>query len=215
MTVDELKMSGKAYCNLEELIDDPYWNKALDVLFKYSESGRVPATAVDDPDLVLFLEEYSLAFPVSSIYNSLSWRMRLISNSDLEIPYVVRYFFKLARFNFRIPCNLWREAIVRYFEDIGERNPEDFPEIFLKIVRVSRNLIVCGEDIVDISMAYDRDGGVVIAELKGAGLISPSVGCGGYGSQGVSSQRVRAPLYEVNRFFAILAEIDTDLNAKA
>lgn len=35
--------------------------------------------------------------------------------------------------------------------------------------------------------------------MKGAGLISPSVGCGGFG-------KAKAPLYELNRFFALLVD---------
>ena len=69
------------------------------------------------------------------------------------------------------------------------------------MLRRNKRLIVCGGDIADISVKFGRDGGVVIAEMKGAGLISPIVGCGGFG-------KTKAPIYEINRFFAMLPETE-------
>ncbi|WP_290623500.1 MULTISPECIES: hypothetical protein [unclassified Archaeoglobus] len=145
--------------------------------------------------MALILDYYRLAVPMNSVYGPLSWRMRLFSVADMEIPYVIRYFFEELQ-----KGSGWRRAVVRYFSDIGESRPEEFVEIFEEMVKRSKNLIICGEDIVDVSMKYGRDGGVVIAEMKGAGLISPTVGCGGFG-------RAKAPLYEINRFFALLLKL--------
>ncbi|MET1124355.1 MAG: hypothetical protein ABWW66_03700 [Archaeoglobaceae archaeon] len=158
-------------------------------MLKYCENGTIPAAELDS-ELSLTLEYFRLALPKSSLQDSLSWHSRIFS-SDFEIPYVVRFFFR----GLKSGKASWRKAIEDYFRTIGEEKPEEFVEIFEQIVRRSKNLVVCGEDIVDVAMRFRRDGGVVIAELKGAGLISPSVGCGRFG-------RARAPLYEVNRFFA-------------
>ncbi|WP_202319567.1 hypothetical protein [Archaeoglobus neptunius] len=193
-----MPVRGSYSHGLKEILDilgrDPYTERALKLVLEYSGEGTIPADKLDE-EVALTLDYYRLAVPVNSVYGSLSWKMRLFSVSSMEIPYIIRYFFE----DLQNGKAEWRSAVVRYFKDIGETEPEEFAEIFEEIVKKGRNLIICGEDIVDISMRFGRDGGVVIAELKGAGLISPSVGCGGFG-------RFRAPLYEINRFFALLVE---------
>ena len=173
--------------------NDEESRKAVTLLLKHWRDGRIPARDLDD-ETALLLDHFRLAVPITAVHNSLYWKMRLFSISDMEIPYIIRFFFEdLSKGHAD-----WRKAIKRYFRTIGEDKPEDFVNIFEEIVKRSQRLIVCGEDIVDISMRFGRDGGVVIAEMKGAGLISPTVGCGGLGT------KTRAPLYEVNRFFALL-----------
>lgn len=174
---------------------DKYAKKATEVLTKYSKRGKIPAEEIDE-ELLLLFDYYKLAVPVMSVYGSLSWNMRMVMKNDLEIPYVVRFFFRqLAEDG----VSSWENAVERYFSAIGESEPEIFVRIFEEVLNRSTNHLVCGEDIVDVAMKHSRDGGVVIAELKGAGLISPAVGCGKFG-------RAKAPLYEINKFFSILAQ---------
>ena len=176
---------------------DNYAEEATRILIRYSRDGRIPAEEIDD-ELLLLLDYYKLAVPIRSVYGSLSWNMRIATKGDLEIPYVVRFFFSdLAESG----LSSWEDAVERYFSAIGEAEPKIFVSIFAEILKLSNNLLICGEDIVDVAVKYGRDGGVVIAELKGAGLISPAVGCGRFG-------RAKAPLYEINRFFSILAQLD-------
>ncbi len=170
--------------------DDKYARKAVNLLIKYSDLGKIPANELDE-ELVLLFDHFRLAIPVGSIYGSLSWSMRLVSIQDLEIPYVVRFFFK----SLSKGLANWYDVIRMYFESIGEQRTEDFPKIFFEMVK--KGLIIRGEEIVEICKNYSRDGGVVIAEMKGAGLISPTVGCGRFS---------KSPLYEINRFFALLVK---------
>lgn len=185
---------------LKLLRDDPETERALKLVLKYCQDGIIPAEELDE-EVMLTLDYYRLAVPLSSVYGSLSWKMRLFSVTDMEIPYAVRYFFN----DLREGRADWSQAVIRYFRDIGESRAEEFVKIFREIIERSKNLIVCAEDIVDIAMKYGRDGGVVIAEMKGAGLISPTVGCGGFG-------KAKAPLYEINKFFALLAGVEKDLS---
>ena len=194
-----MSLRGTHSYGLKDIIrllgNDEESKKAVTLLLKYWKRGQIPSEELD-VETALLLDHFRLALPIRAVHNSLSWKMRIFSTSDMEIPYIIRFFFEdLSRGKVN-----WRETIERYFRTIGEDNPEEFVKIFEEIVKRSQRLVVCGEDIVDISMKYGRDGGVVIAELKGAGLISPSVGCGGIG-------RAKAPLYEVNRFFALLSQI--------
>ncbi len=178
----------------EILGGDSESRKAVDLLLRHCKEGLIPTSELDT-ETALLLEHFRLALPIGAIYDSLSWSMRIFTLSDMEIPYIVRYFFE----DLKSGIFDWRKTVERYFRDIGEKRPHEFAEIFEEIVGRSRNLIICGEDIVDISMKYGRDGGVIIAEIKGAGLISPTVGCGKFG-------RARAPLYEINRFFYELVQ---------
>jgi len=165
--------------------------KLFSLVEKYCHSGKIPLKEIDD-ETALKLEFLKLAVPLKGINDSLAWIARQFG-SDMEIPYIVRYYFKFGR--------SWRKAIEEYFRAIGEDNPEEFIEIFKEVVGKAKNLIVCGEDIVDIAMKHNKEPGSLISELKGSGLISPTVGCGGIG-------RTKAPLYEINRFFAILLKIE-------
>lgn len=162
--------------------------KAVELVKKYAERGFIPKEELDE-ELMLSLEDFKLAIPLEAEKDSLAWISRRFGG-DMEIPYVVRFFFKFMD---------WKKAVVEYFKSIGEERAEEFVEIFLEIKRRAKNLIVCAEDIVDVTLKFNRDPGVVISELKGAGLISPTVGCGAFG-------RAKAPLYELNKFFALISD---------
>ncbi len=54
-------------------------------------------------------------------------------------------------------------------------------------------------------MKFGRNGGVVIAELKGAGIISPFWGCGKLFAK--IEKIYGSPVYEINRFLIKLYEI--------
>lgn len=160
--------------------------EAINIVKRYSEKGFIPKEEINE-ELMLLLEDLKLAIPIKAEKDSLAWISRQFSG-DMEIPYIIRFFFRFMD---------WRRAIVEYFRSIGEIRPEEFVEIFLEIKKKTINLLICAEDVVDISMKFNRDPGVLIAELKGAGLMSPTVGCGAFG-------KAKAPLYEINKFFALI-----------
>uniref|UniRef100_A0A7J2TIH0 Uncharacterized protein n=1 Tax=Archaeoglobus fulgidus TaxID=2234 RepID=A0A7J2TIH0_ARCFL len=162
--------------------------KALELVKKYCEKGIIPKEELDD-ETMLLLEDLKLAVPLKAERDSLAWISRQFGG-DMEIPYIVRFFFKFMD---------WKRAIIEYFRRIGEERAEEFVDIFLEIRDRSKNLLICGEDLVDIAMKHKKEPGALIAELKGSGLISPTVGCGAFG-------RARAPLYELNKFFVILSQ---------
>lgn len=185
---------------LEILGRDEIANRALKLLLNYSTQGYIPPNEVDDLDLVLLLEGKRLALPVDSDKLSLSWNMRYVQTKEkMEIPYIIRLFFKELAMG---EVNVFR-VIEEYFKRIGEYNPKDFVEIFREIVKERDKFLICGDSIVRICSKYNRDGGVVIAEMKGAGIISPYVGCGKLG-------KANAPIYEINRFLLEILEIATE-----
>ncbi len=163
--------------------------KGFRLLERYADSGIIPKKELDE-ELLLFFESEKLALPVSSLKDSLSWGLRNITVQDLEIPYIIREIVKNN-------CN-WEKAILDYFSRIGEKNPQNFIEIVREIMNRRKNFLISGNEIVRISRKFRRDGGVIIAELKGAGIISPYSGCGRAVSK--LERMYGSPLYEINRF---------------
>ncbi|RLI80219.1 hypothetical protein DRP05_01125 [Archaeoglobales archaeon] len=175
---------------LKILGNDEIARKALELLFKYSKDGYIPANELKDLDLVLLLEGKKLAVPVEAEKSSLSWNMRFVQlQKTMEIPYIIRMFLEKLKSG---KADIF-EVIEDYFRKIGENRPHEFVEITKEMLKERDGFLVCGDAIVRICAKYNRDGGVVIAELKGAGIISPHIGCGGFG-------RTTTPVYEFNKF---------------
>ncbi len=181
---------------------DWYSAKAIDLVIKNSKNGIIDVKSTrsfnpDDFEIFLTLSSFRLALPLNSINDSLSWNSRILSlNTDrLEIPYIIRLIF--SEIYEKGEAKL-EEIIIRYFKKIGERDAEDFVKIVKEIYEEAENFLVCGNTITRISQKYRRDGGVVISELKGAGIISPFSGCGN--SFHTYGKKYGSPVYEVNRF---------------
>ncbi|WP_144060471.1 hypothetical protein [Archaeoglobus sulfaticallidus] len=190
---------------VETLGGDEYSRKAVDLLVENCERGYIDLSGLSEEEkfeISLILSYFDLAHPLTAINSSLAWKSRLISHSTnkLEIPYIVREIFRSVKNgNFEL-----EKIVENYFRKIGERKPSDFFEIFKEITNEAENNIVCGNTIVKASQKRNRDGGVVIAELKGSGLISPFAGCGNaFQSYG---KKYQSPVYEINRFVRLLIE---------
>lgn len=181
---------------LKEIYRDGVSRRGLQLLEMYSSVGVIPKHELDE-ELILFFDSEKLAFPVCASKDSLSWGMRLLSIQDLEIPYIVREVFKND-------CD-WKRAVTDYFRTIGEERPEEFVEIVREVIRSRKKFLISGNEIVRICEKYGRDGGVVIAELKGAGVISPYSGCGRAVSK--LEKIYGSPLYEINRFLIKIVEL--------
>jgi len=179
--------------------DDEYSRKAIDLILKNSRNGTIEIKNPnpDDFEVFLTLTHFKLALPLSSISDSLSWKSRILSSTTdkLEIPYIIRFIF--SEISEKGEVNL-EDAIISYFKKIGEKNVKDFVRIVHEIFDGAENLLVYGSTISEICHKYGRDGGVVISELKGAGIISPFSGCGN--SFQVYGKKYSSPVYEVNRF---------------
>ena len=170
---------------------DFYAYKGVELLIKHSE-GVVPPDELDE-ELLLLFEGERLALPVESQKDSLAWGMRVVALTPLEIPYFLRIFFS----ELRKGKASWEDAVRKYFDRIGE-DGETMLEIVKKVIEGRRGYFISGSSITAISKAYGKDGGVVIAELKGAGIISPFSGCGR--SVAKNETISGTPLYEINRF---------------
>jgi hypothetical protein len=193
---------------LKELVEllggDYYAYKGLELLIKHSD-GIIPPDELDE-ELLLLLEGERLAVPVNSQNDSLAWGMRVVTITSLEIPYFLRFFFS----ELRKGKASWENAVKGYFERIGEdgEDAKTMLEIVKRVVETRKGrkgYFISGSEITAISEAYGKDGGVVIAELKGAGIISPFSGCG----RSVARMETiygtpLSPIYEINRFLVKL-----------
>ena len=194
-----MPLRSPCYYGLNELAEllggDFYAYKGLELLVKHSD-GIISPDELDE-ELLLILEGERLALPVSSQKDSLAWGMRVVAPGPLEIPYFLRFFFA----DLSKGKASWEDAVKKYFHRIGE-DGETMLEIVKRVVEGRKGYFISGSEITAISEAYGKDGGVVIAELKGAGIISPFSGCG------KSVARMEAiygtPLYEINRFLVKL-----------
>ncbi len=180
---------------IELLGGDEYSKKAIELLQKYSRVGVIPKEELDEELLILF-ESERLALPINSEKSSLSWGARIVELQDLEIPYVIRIMFSEGLD--------WRGAVKRYFEKIGEKNPEDIVNVVEEIFESRKGRFVSGDVITSIASKHGREAGTLIAELKGAGIISPFAGCGR--SLAKMVKIVGSPVYEINSFLLKLYE---------
>jgi hypothetical protein len=176
-------------------------NRAINLVLENSEFGSIEFEAKGSEEILLILTQFNLAMPIDSISDSLSWRNRILSSSvkRLEIPYIIRLIFSELK---RGKSDL-RRVVTNYFERIGEKRAEEFYEILKEIFESAENHLICGEEISMISAKYNRDGGVVISELKGAGIISPISGCGS-----LTERKQNSPVYQINRFIYEILKLD-------
>jgi hypothetical protein len=179
---------------------DDFSNRAINLILENSEIGFIEFEVRGNEEILLILTHFNLAMPIDSINDSLSWRNRILSSSvkKLEIPYIIRLIFsELKRGKSDI-----RYAVTKYFESIGERRAEEFYEILREIFERAENHLICGDEISRVSAKYNRDGGVVISELKGGGIISPFSGCGSF------ERKYGSPVYQINRFIYEILKLD-------
>ncbi len=169
--------------------------RAFELLVRYSREGVIPKEELDE-ELVILLESEKLALPMRAEKDSLSWGSRFLSVDDMEIPYVIRIIFS--------ELLDWRSAVKRYFTLIGESDPEIFLRVVEEIFERRRYHFTTGEIVTEVATKYGKDPGAVVAELKGAGIISPFAGCGR--SLTKLAKLIGSPVYEINRFILKMYE---------
>ncbi len=194
-----MSLRSPCYYGLKDIAEllggDYYAYKGLELLIKHS--GGIISLDELDEELLLLLEGERLAFPIESQKDSLAWGMRVVALGSLEIPYFLRIFFSELR-NGKAS---WEDAVKKYYDRIGE-DSETMLEIVKRVVESRKGYFISGSEITAISEDYGKDGGVIIAELKGAGIISPFSGCGR--SVARIEEIYGTPLYEVNKFLVKL-----------
>ncbi|MHA1594353.1 MAG: hypothetical protein ACTSXJ_05275 [Candidatus Baldrarchaeia archaeon] len=96
-------------------------------------------------------------------------------NERFSMPKIIRYLLRLLITEGYLDC---RDALVWYFDDIGDKFASYVPRIFEYAIKnsvfglISANAIVKGCELSGLPRSY---AGTLILELKGAGAISPYV----------------------------------------
>lgn len=141
-------------------------------------------------DFLLETERNKLLLPVVSS-RSAAWKDRLLLVKPAEkyrMPNVIRLLIDNL-YNKRE----WKVdyAIASYFKQIGESQWSNMPNFYRRIRQKAKNNKVSSQDIKIIAREFhmEEKTGALIAELKGAGLISPFLS---------SIPKGQFPLYEIN-----------------
>ncbi len=127
----------------------------------------------DIDDVILIANEKRLIVPEG---RDLSWKSGavLLRNERYDLPNVIKHAVEIA-----CRTGSWKPdlAISEYFKSIKESMWEKMPGLFAEIKRTATHGRISGREVKLIASRFgltDREG-VLIAELKAAGLISPCV----------------------------------------
>ena len=112
--------------------------------------------------------ELSILLPLESVDGTMEWGSLMVSeDSRWHVPPVAREL--LAR-------GSWRKAVKAAMAEMGEEKADLVPELFERLLR--RGMVVSASEIAEeaVKLGFDaREVSRLIAELKGAGLMSPRV----------------------------------------
>jgi hypothetical protein len=190
--------TGKMSNGIEKVLKKRYPEEETHYLAKLllevSQRGTISYKEIDIPkgtkeELLLFTFLERLVIPVKTS-RSLQWKDRLLTFEDealFEMPNLVRYLVKGANEQGR-----WNTtyAIEKYLEEIGEERIEDITKLVEKLKKMAENKRITSEIIKRASseLNIEFDLNKTIAELKGGGIISPTL-------SGIS---IKFPSYEIN-----------------
>ncbi len=125
-------------------------------------------------DFLLATEESRLLLPITSS-RSEAWKDKLLlirRGEKYKMPNIIKILittlYKKGEWNIDY-------AIVTYFKQIGESYWKDMPGFYKMIRQKAKNNRVSAQDIKNAARNFNIEEriGALIAELKGAGLISP------------------------------------------
>ena len=169
------------------------------VLAYASETGRISYSEVmeivgENPEEVLLLgNRWRLLLPVK-VEKSGAWEDRLLLRKLGEsyvLPNIVRDLVQNASSS---GCWAPMKAIAEVFKEIGEPAWQQMPELAAELGKQARDGQVSAVQIKEIFIRADLGDrvDVIIAELKGTGVMSPKLG------SLAEVSRAGTPIYELN-----------------
>jgi len=174
-------------------------NSLAQVLVLASERGRVSYREVENmvngnaEDVLLLGSEWRLLLPVRTL-KSAAWEDRLLlcePGELYEVPNIARCLVEEAS---KTGCWDPEHAITKLFREMGEPNWEQIPKLVEELGKQSRDYRVTAVQIKEICNELDMGDRVdmLIAELKGSGVMSPKLG------SIAEVSRAGMPIYELN-----------------
>jgi hypothetical protein len=181
------------------LKDDELTGHLASVLVKASKRGSISYREVDKmvsdkaEDVLLLGNEFRLLLPVRTL-KSAAWEDRLLlcePGESYEVPNIIRCIVEEASRTGRWDPG---HAITKLFREMSEPAWERMPKLVEELVRQSKDYRVTAVQIKEICSELGLGDRVdmLIAELKGSGLMSPKLG------SIAEVSRAGAPLYELN-----------------
>jgi hypothetical protein len=157
----------------------------------YEEAWDIAGEDPEEP--LLAAEEWRLLLPVRTM-KSMAWEDRLFMPMDrelFEMPNIILRLVKDA-----LTSAQWRttEAIGGIFREMGDPAWQTIPEMVAAMAALASSNTVSANQITRVCLAFGFSNKTdwLIAELKGAGVISPRL------SSPADVMRAGSPLYEMN-----------------
>jgi len=147
----------------------------------------------DAEDVLLLGNEWRLLLPVRTL-KSAAWEDRLLVTKPeelYEVPNIVRYLVEDARKTGRWEAGC---ALATLFRDMGEPNWEQIPKLVKRLEEQAEDYRITSSQIKKICSELGLGDRVdmLIAELKGSGVMSPKLG------SIAEVSRAGTPIYELN-----------------
>ena len=174
-------------------------SRLASVLARASERGRVAYREVekmvngDAEDVLLLGNEWRLLLPVRTL-KSAAWEDRLLlcePGELYEIPNIARYLVEEAT---KTGCWDTEHALMELFKEMGEPAWERMPKLVEQLEEQAENHRITSSQIKkicsDLGLGDRVD--MLIAELKGSGVMSPKLG------SLAEVSRAGTPIYELN-----------------
>jgi len=138
--------------------------------------GEIDVEEPERLDLMLLLIEERLLIPKASA-KSMAWEDRLARftpDEVYEMPHAVRSLIQIA-----LERGVWnpREAVKRYLNEIGESKMEEILDLLDRLMKISVDHRVDAEKLRGLAeeLSLGREINRIIAELKGGGVLSPTL----------------------------------------
>jgi len=169
------------------------------VLGRASKMGRMSYQEIDKvfsdraEDVLLLGSEWRLLLPVRTV-KSAAWEDRLLlckPEESYEVPNIIRYIVEGAG-----KTGYWdpADAIIRLFKEMGEPAWERMPKLIERLGEKAIDHRISAAQIrkTCIELGMENRVDMLIAELKGSGVMSPKLG------SFAEVNREGSPLYELN-----------------
>jgi hypothetical protein len=169
------------------------------VLGRASKMGRISYQEVDKvvndkaEDVLLLGSEWRLLLPVRTV-KSAAWEDRLLlckPEESYEVPNIIRYIVEGSG-----KTGYWNtsDAIIRLFKEMGEPAWERMPKLIERLGEKAIDHRISAAKIrkTCIELGMENRVDMLIAELKGSGVMSPKLG------SFAEVNREGSPLYELN-----------------
>ena len=132
-------------------------------------------------DVFLLCEEWNAFYPEGGIKGDcLAWGNRLnlpTKGEKYEIPRVIA--LGVQKFEEEAKQENWLDLVKEYFSNISAPYAEKTPQILQYAIRESICNMINAASIEEECIKFGlKNPGAIIAEMKGGGIISPSVHCG-------------------------------------